>query len=174
MSPDEIVTAVSLFAAVLLITPFLGRYMFHVFEGRRTILSPVLRPVERAVYRVARVDETTEQGWKAYAVSVLAFSFVSIVVLYLLQRVQGVLPLNQAGLGPVEEFLSFNTAVSFVTNTNWQNYAGESTMTHLTQAAGLAVQNFASAGGRHGGRDRPHPRPRPPDRRARSATSGST
>ena len=82
-------TAVSLFAAVLLITPFLGRYMFHVFEGRRVILSPVLRPVERAVYKVARVDETTEQGWKAYAVSVLAFSFVSIVVLYLLQRVQG-------------------------------------------------------------------------------------
>jgi K+-transporting ATPase ATPase A chain len=145
MSPNEIVTAVSLFAAVVHITPFFGRYMFHVFEGRRLILSPILRPVERTVYKVARVDESAEQSWKAYAVSVLAFSFVSILVLYLLQRVQGSLPLNQAGLGPVEELLSFNTATSFVTNTNWQNYAGESTMTHLTQAAGLAVQNFASA-----------------------------
>ncbi|MGZ9160363.1 MAG: potassium-transporting ATPase subunit KdpA [Candidatus Limnocylindrales bacterium] len=145
MNPTAIVTAASLFLAVTVIAPILGRYMFDVFEGRRVILSPVLRPVERSVYRLARVDETSEQGWKTYAVSVLAFSFVSVLVLYVLQRVQGALPLNQAGMGPVEELLSFHTAASFVTNTNWQNYAGESTMTHLTQAAGLAVQNFVSA-----------------------------
>ncbi|MGP1674855.1 MAG: potassium-transporting ATPase subunit KdpA, partial [Candidatus Limnocylindrales bacterium] len=145
MNSTDLVTAVSLFLAVIVITPILGRYMFDVFEGRRVILSPALRPIERAVYKMARIDEKTEQGWKAYAVSVLAFSFISVLMLYVLQRVQGALPLNQAGMGPVEELLSFNTAASFVTNTNWQNYAGESTMTHLTQAAGLAVQNFVSA-----------------------------
>ena len=145
MSTNVVITTVTLFAAVILVTSILGRYLHAVFEGERTILSPVLRPVETVVYRVARVDERTEQGWRGYAVGVVLFSMVSILALYLLQRVQGVLPLDQADLGPVESFLGFNTAVSFVSNTNWQNYAGESTMTHLTQAAGLAVQNFTSA-----------------------------
>jgi K+-transporting ATPase ATPase A chain len=145
MQLTDLLLAASLFAAVAVITPLLGRYMYRVFTGERVFLSPVLRPVERLMYRVTRVDESAEQGWKAYAVSVIAFSVASITFLYLLQRIQGMLPLNQAGLGPVEEFLSFNTAVSFTSNTNFQNYAGESTMTHLTQAAGLTVQNFVSA-----------------------------
>jgi K+-transporting ATPase ATPase A chain len=145
MTVTGLIQAAALFIAVLAVTPFLGGYMHRVLEGERTLLSPVLGPVERGVYRVLGVDETAEQKWTAYAVSVLLFSFVCIVVLYLIQRAQGVLPLNQAGLGPIEPDLSLNTAVSFVTNTNWQNYAGETTMTHLTQMTGLTVQNFVSA-----------------------------
>ncbi len=136
--------AASLFLAVLLVTRPLEGYMRRVMDGERTFLWPVLRPVERGIYRVMGVDEAAEQRWTVYAVSLLLFSFVSIAFLYLLQRVQGALPLDQAGLGPVAPDLAFNTSVSFVTNTNWQNYAGESTMTHLTQMAGLAVQNFVS------------------------------
>ncbi len=146
MTAANILQAVSLLAAVLLVTPFLGRYMARVLEGERTILAPVLQPVERVTYRILGVDAKSEQRWTAYAVSLLVFSLVSVVVLYLFQRLQGSLPLNQAGLGPVAPDLAFNTAVSFVTNTNWQNYSGETTMTHLTQMAGLAVQNFVSAG----------------------------
>jgi potassium-transporting ATPase potassium-binding subunit len=140
-----LIQAATLFLAVLAITPFLGGYMHRVLEGERTILAPVLRPVERGVYRVLGVDETAEQPWTVYTVSVLLFSFVCVVVLYLIQRTQDVLPLNQAGLGPVAPDLALNTAVSFVTNTNWQAYSGETTMTHLTQMAGLTVQNFVSA-----------------------------
>jgi K+-transporting ATPase ATPase A chain len=145
MTSGDIATAITLGIAVLIITPLLGIYMHAVFEGRRTLLSPLLRPIEVVVYRIGRVDETREQGWKGYAVAVLLFSLVSILALYTLQRLQAGLPLNQADLGEVAPNLAFNTAVSFVTNTNWQNYAGETTMTHLTQAAGLAVQNFVSA-----------------------------
>lgn len=141
----SLLVPVSLFLAVLAVTPWLGAYMAAVFEGRRTVLSPVLVPAERGTYRLLGVDPEAEQGWSAYAVGVIAFSIASIVVLYGLQRLQGVLPLNPTGAGPVAPDLAFNTAVSFVSNTNWQNYAGESTMSHLTQMAGLTVQNFASA-----------------------------
>jgi K+-transporting ATPase ATPase A chain len=145
MSATGLIQAATLFLAVLALTPFLGGYMHRVLEGERTLFSPVLRPVERGIYRVLGVDEAAEQPWTVYAVSVLLFSFVCVVVLYLIQRTQDVLPLNQAGLGPVAPDLALNTAVSFVTNTNWQNYVGETTMTHLTQMAGLTVQNFVSA-----------------------------
>ena len=145
MTVANVLQAVSLLVAVLLVTPLLGRYMARVLEGERTLLSPALRPVERLTYRILGVDEGAEQRWTTYAISLLAFSLVSIVALYLLERFQGSLPLNQSGLGAVAPDLAFNTAVSFVTNTNWQNYAGETTMTHLTQMAGLTVQNFVSA-----------------------------
>jgi K+-transporting ATPase ATPase A chain len=145
MTTGAIVTAITLGVAVLIITPLLGTYMHAVFDGRRTFLSPLLRPIEAVIYRLARVDESREQGWKTYAIALLLFSFASILLLYALQRLQAGLPINQAGLGEVAPDLSFNTAVSFVTNTNWQNYSGETTMTHLTQASGLAVQNFVSA-----------------------------
>ena len=130
---------------VALVKP-LGGYMTRVFNGERTFLSPVLRPVERVFYGAAGVDEREEQHWLTYAVvdargqRLPASSFST-----LLQRLQGVLPLNPAGMSAVAPDLAFNTAISFVTNTNWQNYGGESTMSYLTQMAGLTVQNFLSA-----------------------------
>jgi K+-transporting ATPase ATPase A chain len=146
-SPLGLLQAFSLFAVAILLVRPLGGYMRKVMEGERVFLSPILRPVERGVYKVLRVDETVEQRWTAYAVSVIVFSFVCILALYLQQRLQASLPLSQSGVsvGPVAPDLSYNTAVSFDTNTNWQNYSGESTMTYLTQMAGLAVRNFVSA-----------------------------
>src|ERR1035437_7731948 len=140
--------ALSLFAVAILLARPLGGYMRKVMEGERVFLSPILRPVERGVYKVMRVDETVEQRWPAYAVSVIVFSFVCILALYLQQRLQTYLPLSQtgaSGVGNVNPDLAYNTAVSFDTNTNWQNYLGETTMTYLTQMAGLAVRNFVSA-----------------------------
>jgi len=139
--------ALSLFAVAILLARPLGGYMRKVMEGERVFLSPVIRPVERGIYKILRIDETIEQRWTAYAVSVILFSFVCIFALYLQQRFQASLPLGQSGVpvGPVAPDLAYNTAVSFDTNTNWQNYAGESTMTYLTQMAGLAVRNFVSA-----------------------------
>ncbi|MGD0123664.1 MAG: potassium-transporting ATPase subunit KdpA [Candidatus Limnocylindrales bacterium] len=140
--------AFSLFAVAVLLARPLGGYMRKVMEGERVFLSPVLRPVERGVYKVMRVDETVEQRWTAYAVSVIVFSFVCILALYLQQRLQTYLPLSQtgaSGVGNVSPDLAYNTAVSFDTNTNWQNYLGETTMTYLSQMAGLAVRNFVSA-----------------------------
>ena len=146
-SPLGLLQAFSLFAVVLLLARPLGGYIRKAMEGERVFLSPVIRPVERAVYKFIGVDETIEQNWKAYAVSVILFSFVGIVALYLQQRFQASLPLNTSGIpvGAVPPDLSYNTSVSFDTNTNWQNYSGESTMTYLTQMAGLAVRNFTSA-----------------------------
>jgi len=140
-----IVQAVTLLAAIVLVARPLGGYIRRVMDGERTFLWPVFRPVERGIYRVLGVDEKVEQRWTEYAISGLVFSFVGIFVLYVQQRVQGVLPLNPTGFGPVAPALAFNTATSFETNTNWQNYAGESTMSYLTQMAGLAVRNFTSA-----------------------------
>jgi len=126
-------------------TPLLGSYMAKVYGGGRAPGDRVFRPVERAIYRVCGVDEEGEQRWQTYALSLLAFSFASVVVLYAQLRLQGHLPLNPDNQVGVKPILSFNTAVSFLTNTNWQNYAGESTMSHLTQMSGLAVHNFVSA-----------------------------
>src|ERR1035437_4766196 len=140
--------ALSLFAVAILLARPLGGYIRKVMEGERVFLSPVIRPIERGVYKVMRVDETVEQRWQAYAVSVLVFSFVCILALYLQQRFQTMLPLGQSGtgsVGPVAPDLAYNTSVSFDTNTNWQNYSGEQTVTYLTQMAGLAVRNFVSA-----------------------------
>ena len=119
--------------------------MAAVYEGRRTFLSPVLRPLEALIYRVAGVDEKSEVGWKRYALGLLLLNLLGFVVVYLLQRLQGVLPLNPQNFAAVSADSSFNTAVSFATNTNWQGYVGESTMSYLTQMLGLAVQNFLSA-----------------------------
>ena len=128
----------------LLVKP-LGAYMARVYQGERTWLDPVLRPVERLVYRLAGVDPAQEMGWKAYTLSMLGFSLAGVIFLYLLQRLQGWLPLNPQGFGAVAPDLALNSAVSFVTNTNWQNYAGESTLSYLTQMMGMTVQNFLSA-----------------------------
>ena len=145
MPPTDLILIASLVGAVLLASGPLGGYLARVFDGRATTVGRVVGPVERVIYRVLGVDPAREQTWVAYAATVLVFSAVSVAGLYLLQRVQGVLPLDPTGAGPVAPDLAFNTAVSFVANTNWQNYAGESTMSHLTQMAGLTVQNFASA-----------------------------
>jgi K+-transporting ATPase ATPase A chain len=133
------------FALVIVVTPPLGRFMTRVFARERTWLDPVLRPIERAIYAVTGVDETREMRWTEYAAAMLVFSLVSMVVLYVIERLQGVLPFNPQHLPAVPPALAFNTAASFSTNTNWQAYSGESTMSYLTQMAGLAYHNFMSA-----------------------------
>ena len=130
---------------LVLLTKPLGGYMTRVFNGERTVLSPVLGPLERGLYRVSGVDETQEQHWVTYAVAMLAFTFAGFVVLYALQRLQAVLPFNPAGQAAVSPDLAFNTSVSFITNTNWQSYTPETTMSYLVQMAGLTVHNFLSA-----------------------------
>jgi K+-transporting ATPase ATPase A chain len=133
------------FALVIAVTVPLGRFMTRVFARERTWLDPVLRPIERAIYAVTGVDETREMRWTEYAAAMLLFSVVSMVVLYAIERLQGVLPFNPQSLPAVPPALAFNTAASFTTNTNWQAYSGESTMSYLTQMAGLAYHNFMSA-----------------------------
>jgi K+-transporting ATPase ATPase A chain len=130
---------------VLALVKPLGWYMTRVFDGERTFLAPILGPIERGLYRIAGTSETEEQHWTTYTIAMLLFNLAGFVALYALQRFQGVLPFNPAELAGVPPELAFNTAVSFVTNTNWQNYGGESTMSYLTQMAGLSVQNFVSA-----------------------------
>jgi len=132
-------------ATLVILAKPLGSFMAAVYEGRRTFLSPLLRPLEGFIYRVAGVDEKAEAGWQRYALGLLLVNLLGIVVVYLLQRLQGVLPLNPQHFAAVGADSSFNTAVSFATNTNWQGYVGESTMSYLTQMLGLAVQNFLSA-----------------------------
>ncbi|UCI27747.1 potassium-transporting ATPase subunit KdpA [Mesorhizobium sp. B2-8-5] len=129
---------------LLLVKP-LGFYMYRVFSGDRTLLSPVLVPIERGLYRLAGTSDREEQHWAVYATGMLLFNLAGLLVLYALQRLQGVLPYNPAGMTAVDPQLAFNTAASFITNTNWQNYGGESTMSYLVQMAGLTVQNFVSA-----------------------------
>jgi len=136
------------FALLLLVTKPLGVFMTRVFSREKTFLDPVLRPVERLIYRCCGIDETREMDWKEYTVAMLLFSVVSMLALYLIERVQGLhwMPWNPQHLANVGPDLAFNTAASFTTNTNWQNYGGESTMSYFTQMAGLAYHNFASAG----------------------------
>ncbi|HEX3810444.1 MAG TPA: potassium-transporting ATPase subunit KdpA [Rhizomicrobium sp.] len=137
---------IALYAAIIVaITKPLGGYLTRVFKGERTLLSPVLRPVERAIYAICRVDEKDDQHWTVYAVAMLLFSVAGFISLYLLQRLQAVLPFNPQHLPAVGEHLAFNTAMSFVTNTNWQSYVPETTMSYLVQMAGLTVHNFVSA-----------------------------
>jgi K+-transporting ATPase ATPase A chain len=136
---------IALFSAiVILITRPFGGYMTRVFNGERSFLSPVLRPVERAVYWCCGVDEKEEQHWLTYAVAMLFFSIVGFLTLYALQRLQWYLPFNPQSQTGVEQSLAFNTSVSFVTNTNWQSYVPETTMGYLVQMAGLTVHNFVS------------------------------
>lgn len=135
-----------LYLAILIVLAIpLGAYMKKVMCGEKTVLSKVLTPCENAVYRVMRINPEEEMDWKKYARSVLVFSGIGLVFLFLLQLVQGVLPGNPQGLSGVKWDLAFNTSASFVTNTNWQAYSGESTLSYLTQALGLTVQNFVSA-----------------------------
>ena len=132
-------------AIVVAITPVLGAYMTRVFNGERTFLSPVLRPIEVALYRMGGVDEKREQNWLGYTVAMLFFHVGGFLILYALMRLQAGLPFNPADQSAVAPDLSFNTAVSFITNTNWQNYGGESTLSYLVQMMGLTHQNFLSA-----------------------------
>ena len=132
-------------AVVFAITKPLGIFMTRVFNGEKTFLDPILRPIERLVYRITGVDKEHEMRWAEYTVAMLLFSGVSMVLLYLMQRTQHWLPFNPQKLANVPPALAFNTAASFTTNTNWQNYSGESTMSYFTQMAGLAYHNFTSA-----------------------------
>ena len=133
-------------ALILAVTKPMGIFMAHVFSRQRTFMDPVLRPIERLLYRVTGVDEDHEMRWTEHAIAMLLFSAVSMLLLYLIQRLQGFLPFNPQKLGTVNPpHLAFNTAASFTTNTNWQNYAGETTMSYFTQMAGLAYHNFVSA-----------------------------
>ncbi len=145
MNAHGIVTF-ALFLAVLLALAWpLGRFIARVYQGERTILSVPLGPLERGLLRAAGVRADADMSWKEYALSVLAFNFAGMLAVYALQRVQGSLPLNPAGHSGVAPDVAWNTAASFVSNTNWQTYGGESTMSHLTQMAALTVQNFVSA-----------------------------
>jgi K+-transporting ATPase ATPase A chain len=147
MTTNGVLQIVIYFLIILALTKPLGAFMAKLFEGKRTFLHPILRPLETLTYKLVGVNEQTEQRWTQYTAALLAFSIFSFLFVYLLQRLQGVLPLNPQGFNAalVPPDLAFNTAVSFVTNTNWQAYFGESTLSYLVQMAALAVQNFASA-----------------------------
>ncbi len=146
MSVPGILQIVLFVVVLLAITKPVGVYMVKVFAGERTFISPVIEPVERLIYRLTGVDPNREQRWTGYAVGMVLFNFVGVLAVYSFERLQQYLPLNPAGFGPVSPpDLAWNTAVSFATNTNWQFYSGESTMSYFTQMAVLAVQNFASA-----------------------------
>jgi K+-transporting ATPase ATPase A chain len=136
---------IALIVVIAVTAPLLGRYMANVYEGVPSRLDRVFGPVERLIYRFCRIDPEREQRWNVYALSLLAFSIVGFVLLYLMQRIQSGLPFNPTDMANVAPALSLNTAVSFMTNTNWQNYGGEATLSHLTQMTGLTVQQFVSA-----------------------------
>jgi len=132
-------------AIIVAITPVLGAYMTRVFSGERTFLSPILRPIEIAIYKIAGVNERQEQHAVTYTVGMLLFHLGGLFIIYALMRLQAFLPFNPAEQSAVSQDLSFNTAVSFITNTNWQNYGGESTLSYLVQMLGLTHQNYLSA-----------------------------
>jgi potassium-transporting ATPase potassium-binding subunit len=145
MNPSDIIIAGLFFIILITASVFIGKYMAAVFSGERTFLTPVMRPVERAIYRICMVDENSEQSWKQFALGFTVFNVIGIALLMALQMTQGALPLNPRHLPGVRWDTAFNTAVSFVTNTNWQSYVPEASVSYLTQMAGLAVQNFLSA-----------------------------
>jgi len=137
---------IGLYIALLVAaTPVLGGYMHRVFDGRRTLLSPVLGPVERAIYRLSGIQPDVEQRWQQFAIALLVFNVLGFIILLGILLLQGVLPLNPERAGGVNPLLAFNIATSFMTNTNWQSYAGETTLSLFSQMAGLGVQNFLSA-----------------------------
>ncbi|NJL94822.1 MAG: potassium-transporting ATPase subunit KdpA [Anaerolineae bacterium] len=145
MSTQEGLQIVLYIALLIAATPILGGYMARVFTGQRVILTPVLRPAENALYRLSGLDPQVEQSWRGYALALLMFNALGFAVLFALLVLQGQLPLNPEGWPGVPTWLAFNTTASFVTNTNWQAYAGEVTLSYLSQMLGLAVQNFLSA-----------------------------
>jgi len=132
-------------AAVAVLTPLLGAFLARVFQGKRTFLTPVVGRLERFIYKLAGLDASIEMNWKEYTAALLVFNMLGFLAVFLLQLFQSYLPLNPAGLPNVSGHLAFNTAVSFMTNTNWQSYAGETTLSYLVQMMGLTVQNFLSA-----------------------------
>ncbi|MGC4007538.1 MAG: potassium-transporting ATPase subunit KdpA [Pseudomonas sp.] len=145
MNSHDLLLIVAFLALVLVPAPFLGRFYYKVMEGQRTFLSPVFLPVERAIYRACGIHPEEEQDWKSYTLALLAFNLVGLVLLFAILMLQGLLPLNPQHLPGLEWTLAFNTAVSFVTNTNWQAYSGEASLSYLSQMLGLTVQNFVSA-----------------------------
>ena len=145
MTANGILQILILFGLVLACVKPLGLYMARVFARERTFLDPVLAPVERLIYRLSGVRPDVEQHWTTYTIAMLLFNVAGLLLLYLMQRLQHLLPLNPQGLGPISPDSSFNTAVSFTTNTNWQSYVPESTMSYFTQMVGLAFHNFVSA-----------------------------
>jgi K+-transporting ATPase ATPase A chain len=145
MTPNGLLQIVVFFGVILAMTRPLGAYMARVYSGERTWLDPLMVPVERAIYRAAGIDSRQEQGWRTYAVAMLLFNLCGLLLTYGILRAQGFLPLNPHSLPAVGPDLAFNTAVSFATNTNWQSYVGEVTMSYFSQMAGLAVHNFTSA-----------------------------
>lgn len=145
MSALEVAQVIAYMGLLIAITPILGGYMKRVYNNERTPLSPVLKPVESLIYRLSGIGPDEEQSWKQYTMALVVFNVLGFLALFLLQRFQSILPLNPEGLPGVEPFLAFTTATSFMTNTNWQSYAGETTMSQLTQMLGLGVQNFLSA-----------------------------
>ncbi|HTG01448.1 MAG TPA: potassium-transporting ATPase subunit KdpA, partial [Nitrospirota bacterium] len=145
MTGNDILQTALYFGVLWLLAKPLGVYMARVYEGQRSGLDRLLGPAERLFYRICGIRPDEEMSWKKYVLSVLVFSAAGFLLLYAIQRLQAFLPLNPQGFPAVSPDLSFNTAVSFVTNTNWQDYGGETTMSYLTQMVGLAVQNFVSA-----------------------------
>ncbi len=145
MLSNSVIQLIAFFLIVTAISVPLGLYMARVFSNERTFLDPVLSPIERLIYRVCGINPGVEMGWVGYTVSMLAFSLISMIFLYALQRLQYYLPLNPQGLAGVPPGLAFNTAASFTTNTNWQAYSGEQTLSYLTQMVGLTSHNFLSA-----------------------------
>ncbi|MFP5239384.1 MAG: potassium-transporting ATPase subunit KdpA, partial [Acidobacteriota bacterium] len=145
MKPADLIQYLFYLALLLGASWPLGLYIARVYQDEPFGLDRALGPLERLLYRLCGVDASREMDWKTYALAVVAFNALGVLAVYAIERLQGVLPLNPAGLPAVEPFVAFNTAVSFATNTNWQAYSGEATMSHLTQMLGLTVQNFASA-----------------------------
>jgi K+-transporting ATPase ATPase A chain len=145
MTPNGILQCVLYFVAILLVTKPMGIFITKVFRNERTFLTPILGPIERAIYKICRIQSEQEMKWTVYSGAMLMFSVVSMLTLYSIMRLQNMLPFNPAALLGVPVDLAFNTAASFTTNTNWQAYSGESTMSYFTQMAGLAFHNFASA-----------------------------
>ncbi|WP_236174565.1 potassium-transporting ATPase subunit KdpA [Pseudomonas pseudonitroreducens] len=145
MNSHDVLLIVAFLALVLVPAPFLGRFYYKVMEGQRTFLSPLFLPVERAIYRACGIHPEDEQDWKSYTLALLAFNLAGLVLLFAILLLQGGLPLNPQHLPGLEWTLAFNTAVSFVTNTNWQAYSGEASLSYLSQMLGLTVQNFVSA-----------------------------
>ena len=145
MDVNSLIYIILFFVVAILLAWPLGKYMSKVFSGEKNFMTPLVRPVEKFIYHICGVDETEEMTWKGYAKALILFNILAILFVFIIQLIQGILPLNPEGFPGVRWDTALNTAISFVTNTNWQAYAGETTMSYLTQMVGLAVQNFLSA-----------------------------
>ena len=136
---DDIAQLLLFALAIVALTPLMGRYMARLYAGERTLLTPLLAPAERVIYRLGGIDPAAEQRWTRYAGSVIMLNLVGTLAFYMILRLQAQLPLNPQGFGPVEPALAFNTAISFITSTNWQAYSGERTLSYLSQMTGCTV-----------------------------------